>query len=181
MSTPVHLNVQCPPQSSSIATPAFSGLKVGRWRHWRQQSADPTESAQHHQVAAAQRLWAEWRRLEMLQHISTTSHLFVIHQLHRALLWLFNDLWDLVEKTETMVLLVGKMFCAADINKNILGSQPWWQGLFRQRIWKDFLHNLNTLSVCYQTSEHSNISRLQIWSRPSQIHLNVTNSFPDPF
>ena len=48
--------------------------------------------------------------------------------------------------------------------------------------WKDFLHNLNTLSVCNQTSEHSNVSRFHMWSMPSQIHFNSFNfQFKLPF
>ena len=38
--------------------------------------------------------------------------------------------------------------------------------------WKDFLHNLNAISVRNKKSEHSNISRFQMWPIPSQIRFN---------
>ena len=38
--------------------------------------------------------------------------------------------------------------------------------------WKYFLHHLNTISACNQISEHYNISQFQMWSMPSQIHVN---------
>ena len=76
----------------------------------------PPSTTRWQQCSSSELNGADWKCCSISQ-----PHLFVPHQLHRVLLWLFNVLWDLVEKTETMVLLVWEMFCAAEMNKTFLG------------------------------------------------------------
>ena len=63
--------------------------------------------------------------------------------------------------------------------KKCFALQKWlklsWISALMTRVFqscKDFLHNLNTLPVCNQISEHSHVSRFQMWPMPSQIHFN---------